>query len=179
MQENVKTPPSHSSWHGFCKFYDGNWTHRVRDGLAIKVSLSRKTGQECPREWPLGLIRKMFKTSGTRCSLIGDNFLCTLVQALRFCTGSTAHRGVEVYLYSFMTTTLEGGEGSASRPGRYLPPGKIRYPLYRRLRGLQGPSGQVRKISPHRPVRSQSLSRLRYPAHLSVTYPSSILSPFF
>ena len=47
-----------------------------------------------------------------------------------------------------MTTALEGGEGSASRPGRSLPPGKTRYPLYRRLCGPQGRSGQVRKISP-------------------------------
>jgi hypothetical protein len=28
-----------------------------------------------------------------------------------------------------------------------LPPGKIRYPLYRRLGGIQGRSGRVRKIS--------------------------------
>ena len=47
-----------------------------------------------------------------------------------------------------MTTALEGGEGSASRPGRSLPPGKTRYPLYRRLGGPQGRCGQVRKISP-------------------------------
>ena len=47
-----------------------------------------------------------------------------------------------------MTTALEGGEGLASRPGRYLPPGKTRYPLYRRLGGPQGRSGQVRKTSP-------------------------------
>jgi hypothetical protein len=47
-----------------------------------------------------------------------------------------------------MTTALEGGEGSASRPGRSLPPGKTRYPLYRRLGGPQGRSGQVRIISP-------------------------------
>ena len=45
-----------------------------------------------------------------------------------------------------MTTALEGSEGSASRPGRSLPPGKTRYPLYRRLGGPQGRSGQVRKI---------------------------------
>ena len=32
-----------------------------------------------------------------------------------------------------MTTALEGGEGSAPRPGRSLPPGKTRFPLYRRL----------------------------------------------
>jgi len=41
-----------------------------------------------------------------------------------------------------MTTALEGGEGSASRPGRSLPPGKTRYPLYRRLGGPQGRSGK-------------------------------------
>jgi hypothetical protein len=38
--------------------------------------------------------------------------------------------------------------GSASRPGRFVPPGKTRYPLYRRLGGPQGRSGQMRKISP-------------------------------
>ena len=76
---------------------------------------------------------------------------CTLVQALRLCTSRTAHRGVAVWLYPFMTTALEGGEGSASRPGRSLPPGKTRYSLYRRLGGRQGRSGQVRKISPPPP----------------------------
>ena len=37
---------------------------------------------------------------------------------------------------------------SASRPGPSLPPEDTRYPLYRRLCGPQGRSGQVRKISP-------------------------------
>ena len=40
------------------------------------------------------------------------------------------------------------GEGSASRPDRSLPPGKTRYPLYRRLGGPQSRYGQVRKILP-------------------------------
>jgi hypothetical protein len=56
--------------------------------------------------------------------------------------------GVEVQLCSFMTTALEGGEGSASCPGHSLPLGKTWYPLYKRLGGPQGWSGQVRKISP-------------------------------
>jgi len=47
-----------------------------------------------------------------------------------------------------MTTALEGGEGSASCPGCSLPPGKTRYPLYRRLGGPQDRAGQVRIISP-------------------------------
>ena len=47
-----------------------------------------------------------------------------------------------------MTMALEGGEGSASRPGRSLPRGKTRYPFYRRQGGTQGRSGQVQNISP-------------------------------
>jgi len=47
-----------------------------------------------------------------------------------------------------LTSALEGGEGSASSPGRTLPPRKTRYPLYKRLGGPQGRSGQVRKILP-------------------------------
>ena len=35
-----------------------------------------------------------------------------------------------------------------------LPPGKTRYPLYRRLGGAQGRSGRVRKISPPTVIRS-------------------------
>jgi len=34
-----------------------------------------------------------------------------------------------------MTAALEEGECSAARSGRTLPPGKTRYPIYRRLGG--------------------------------------------
>jgi len=47
-----------------------------------------------------------------------------------------------------MTAELEEGEWSAARPGRTLPPGKTRYPLYRRLGGLQGRSGQAENLVP-------------------------------
>ena len=73
---------------------------------------------------------------------------CTLVQALRLCTGRTAHRGSRGIALHFHEHGTRRGEGSASRPGRSLPPKKTRYPLYRRLGGPQGRSGQVRKISP-------------------------------
>jgi hypothetical protein len=95
----------------------------------------------------------------------------TLVQALRLCTGRTAHRGSRGIAVPFHHHGTRRGEGSASRPGRSLPPGKSRYPLYRRLGGPQGRSGQVWKISPptgirspDRPACSQSLYRLSYPA---------------
>ena len=72
----------------------------------------------------------------------------TLVQALRLRTGRTAHRGNRDIAILSLDHGTRRGEGSASRPGRSLPPGKTRYLLYRRLGGPQGQSGHVRKISP-------------------------------
>ena len=78
-------------------------------------------------------------------------------------------RGIALLFYD--RGTRRWGEWSASRPGRSLPPGKTRYPLYRRLGGPQGRSGRVRKISsppgfdpgPSSPA-AQSLYRLSYRA---------------
>ena len=71
-----------------------------------------------------------------------------------------------------MTAALEGGEWSAAHPDRTLPPGKTRYPLYRRLGGPQGRSGRAENLVPTgirsrtaQPV-AQSLNQLSYPAHL-------------
>ena len=47
-----------------------------------------------------------------------------------------------------MTAALEGGEWSAARPGLTLPPGKTRYPFYRRLGGPQGQSGWAKNLVP-------------------------------
>jgi hypothetical protein len=45
--------------------------------------------------------------------------------------------GVEVYLHAFLTSALDGGEWSASRPGRFTP--KERAPGTHRIRGWVGP----------------------------------------
>ena len=83
-----------------------------------------------------------------------------------------------------MTAALKGSEWSAARPGRTLPPGKTRYPLYRRLGGPQGRSGRaenlvttwIRSRTVH-PV-AQSLYRLSYPAHMNnTTAQNSVNSP--
>jgi len=72
-----------------------------------------------------------------------------------------------------MTAALEGGEWSAARPGRTLPPGKTQYPFYRRLGGPQVRSGRAENLVPTgilsrtvQPV-AQSLYRWSYPAHTS------------
>ena len=71
-----------------------------------------------------------------------------------------------------MTVALEGGEWSAARPGRTLPPGKDPVLIVQEAGWGPGsvwtgaenlaPTG-IR--SPDRPVRSQSLYRLSYRVH--------------
>jgi len=80
-----------------------------------------------------------------------------------------------------MTAALEGDGWSAARPGRTLPPGKTRYPLYRRLDGPQGRSGRAEYLVPTgirfrtvQPV-AQSLYRLSYPAHPTWRVAANIL----
>jgi len=46
-----------------------------------------------------------------------------------------------------MTAALEGGEWSAARTGRTLPPGETRYPFYRRLGGPQGRYGRAENLA--------------------------------
>jgi hypothetical protein len=77
--------------------------------------------------------------------------------------------GVEVQLYSFSTSALEG---SAPRPGRFTP-GKGPVPIVQETGWAPGPVWTCAKNlaltwirSPDRPARSQSLPRLNYPAHL-------------
>ena len=75
------------------------------------------------------------------------NVKCTLVQALRLCTGRTSQKrswGIAL-LFLDHGTRREWGVNVTPRP--HLPPGKTRYPFYRKLGGPQGRSGQVRKIS--------------------------------
>jgi hypothetical protein len=55
-----------------------------------------------------------------------------------------------------MTVALQGGEWSAARLGRTLPPGKTRYPFCRRLGGPQGQSGRVENLIPTG-IRSQTV----------------------
>jgi len=65
----------------------------------------------------------------------------------------TGHEGPEgEKRYSWYSSTLPStsalyGVGGQRHAPAALPPGKTRYPLYRRLGGPQGRSGRVRKIS--------------------------------
>jgi len=56
----------------------------------------------------------------------------------------------------FPVTGLVWPRGSAARPGRTLPPGKTRYPFYRRLGGTQGRSGRAEILVPNG-IRSRTI----------------------
>jgi len=111
------------------------------------VRLIRKSQEEF-RIHILPLILLGWISHGRHLGIIDDKVKCTLVQALRLCTGRTTHRGRRGIALLFLDHGTRRGEGSASLPGRSSPPEKTRYPLYRRLGGPHGRSGQVQKISP-------------------------------
>ena len=87
-------------------------------------------------------------------------------------TGPVWPRGwVDVQLYSSITAALDGVDGSATRPGRTLPPGKDPVRIVQEAGWAPGPVWTGGKSRPHldsipdRRARSQSLYRLSYPAH--------------
>jgi hypothetical protein len=63
-------------------------------------------------------------------------------------TGHESPEGERMYSSTLsLSLALDEFGWLAPRPGRFTPPGKTRYPLYRRLGGPQGQYGQVWKIS--------------------------------
>ena len=106
---------------------------------------------------------------------------CTLVQALRLCTGLTAHRGSRGVALLLLDHGTRRGWGVSVTPRPLFTPGKDRVPIVQEAgwaprpvwRGAENlvPTG-IR--SPDRPARSQSLHRLRYPALLRRTHTENV-----
>ena len=74
----------------------------------------------------------------------------TLVQALRLCTGRTAHRGSRGIAIHFHDHGTRRGERSASRPGRSLPRER---PMTHCTGGWVGPRAGLDKCGKSRPHR--------------------------
>ena len=97
----------------------------------------------------------------------------TLVQALRLCTGRTAHRGSRGIALPFHDHSTRMGWGVSLTPRPLFTPGKNPVPIVQEAgwapqlvwTGAENltPTGIQ---SPDHPARSQSLYRLRYPAHM-------------
>ena len=71
----------------------------------------------------------------------------TPVQALRLCTGRTAHRGSRGIALPFHDHGTRRGWGVSVRPRPLFTPGKDTVPIVQEAGWAQGRSGQVRKIS--------------------------------
>ena len=93
----------------------------------------------------------------------------TLVQALRHCTGRTAHRGSRGIALPFHDHGTRRGWGVSVTPRPLFTPGKTPVPIAQEDGWAPGPVWQgAENLAPHRdsiPARSQSLYRLSYPAH--------------
>jgi len=98
---------------------------------------------------------------------------CTLVQAPRLCTGRTAHRGSRGIALLFHDHGTRRGWGVSVMPLLLFTPGKDPVPIVQEAGWAPGPVWTgAENLAPTRiwsldhPARSQSLYRLRYPAHL-------------
>jgi hypothetical protein len=94
---------------------------------------------------------------------------CTLVQALRLCTGHTAHRGSRGIALLFHDHSTRKGWGVSVTPRPLFTPGKDSVPIVQEAVCATGPvwTGAENLAStgfwsPDRPARSQSLYRLSY-----------------
>ena len=96
-----------------------------------------------------------------------------LVQALRLCTGRTAHRGSRGIALLFLDHGTRRGWGVSVTPRPHFTPEKDPAPIVQEAGWAPGPvwTGAENLThtgirSPDRPARSQSLYRLRYSAHI-------------
>ena len=100
-----------------------------------------------------------------------DKVKCTLVQALRLCTGRTDHRGSRVIAVPFHDHGTRGVCGQRHAPAA-LYSGKNPVPIVQEAGWDPGPIWTSAENlattgirSPDRPTHGQSLYRLSYPAH--------------
>jgi hypothetical protein len=86
-----------------------------------------------------------------------------------------AYWGVEVYHLALFDLGTEGGEWSASRPGRFTPRERAPfYPLDRRLGGPQSRSGRGGEEKNSQPPPAIEPEYTDRPAHIPVSIPSEL-----
>ena len=101
---------------------------------------------------------------------VKEKVKCTLVQALRLCTGRTAHRGSRGVAQPFLDYGTRRGWGVSITPRPLFTPGKDPVLIVQEVGWAPGPVwtcaedlAPIGIRSPDRPARSQSLYRLSYP----------------
>jgi hypothetical protein len=101
---------------------------------------------------------------------------CTLVQALRLCTGCMAHRGSRGIALPFRDHGTRRGKGVSVMAQPLFTPGKDPVPIVKEAGRAPGPVWTgAENLAPtgirslDRPARNQLLYWLHYPAHTSVS----------
>jgi hypothetical protein len=127
---------------------------------------NRLASQErlCSMEWVNEWVRHYIKYIKVK---------CTLVQALRLCTGRTARRESRGIAPLFLDHGTRRGWGVGFTPRPIFTSGKDPVPIVQEAGWAAGPGwigaenlAPTGIRSPDRPARRQSLYRLRYPAHI-------------
>jgi hypothetical protein len=108
-------------------------------------------------------------------TVIKKRVKCTLVQALRLCTGCTAHKGSTGIALPFYDHGTRRGSEVSVTPQPLFTPGKEPLPIVQETGWAPGlvwtgaeNLAPTKIRSADRPARSQSLYRLHYPAHAIV-----------
>jgi len=125
---------------------------------------------DCLRSWSLNLLEPWRHVQAW--ILVKVKVKCTLVQALRLCTGRTAHRWNRGIALLFLDHGTRRGWGVSVTPRPLFTPGKDPVPTVQEAGWTLGPvwTGAENLAptgirSPDRSARSQSLYRLCYPSH--------------
>jgi hypothetical protein len=148
----------------------------IKLDLSSTGKIQTRLGNNCPLQvkfWILLSNRRDF-TTGLYCAMfyIIKKLKCTLLQALGLCTGRTAHGGSRGIALPFHDHGTRRGWRVSFTPRTLFTPGKDPVPTVQEVRWAPGPVwtgaenlAPIGIRSPDRQARSQSLYRLRYPAH--------------
>jgi len=127
--------------HAHCRLDTSGYKHTLRISNIYCFSTATTFAQTCSsvnvRTWSIWERRSVISLQVYVCKLNWSRYRLGVAQRVG--------RGVALLFHDRYTRR---GEWSAARLGHTLPPGKTRYPLYRRLGGTQGRSGRAENRVP-------------------------------
>ena len=145
----------------------GDLRHKTGSWLVICVSVAGKSSRS---QFPIQIMSSEVLSSASLRSKV--KVKCTLLQALKLCTGRTAHRGSRGIALLLHDHGTRSGWGVSVTPRPLFTPGKDPVPIVQDAVWAPGPDWtSAENLAPtgirsqDRPAHSQSLYRLSYPAH--------------
>jgi len=115
--------------------------------MKLSASQDAFTSSTLLTAYPYNSTSYIFSSTASLNNTLLFFFKCTLVQALRLCTGRTAHRGSRGIALLFHDHGNRRGWGVSVTSRPLFTTGKDPVPIVQEAGWAQGQSGQVRKIS--------------------------------